>query len=119
MSETLFRNISPEHLAALQEASKPRTLDVFIATKYQGGQQALPIDRAVYNAADLKDGVGLNTISSLRFSHSGKVPGYIHSVTLYAEDGCRGANATFYESTEDIGDFKNRTCSIRIELWRE
>ena len=119
VTETRSLNLNPELLAALQEASKPHTLDVFIATKYFGYMQALPTDRREYSAADLTGGVGVKTISSLRFSHPGKVPGYIHSVTLYAEDGCRGASKTLYEGTEDLGDFKNRTCSIKIELWVE
>ncbi|WP_436494362.1 hypothetical protein [Actinokineospora sp. HUAS TT18] len=111
-------NMSPEQHATLLQATKPRTLDVFIATKYQGTKQSLPIDKRDYSSADLKGGVGINTISSLQFA-SVKSPGNIYSVTLYAEDGCRGDEATFYESTEDLGAFKNRTCSIRIELWRE
>ncbi|HVK21524.1 MAG TPA: hypothetical protein VM677_09220 [Actinokineospora sp.] len=119
VTETRSLNLDPDLLAALEEASKPRTLDVFIATKYFGDKQSLPTDKRQYSAADLQAGVGVKTISSLRFSHPGKVPGYIHSVTLYAEDGCKGASATFYEGTEDLGDFKNRTCSIKIELWVE
>jgi hypothetical protein len=118
----LLKDLPKDILAALQAASTPLTLDVFADANYQGNSQQLPARNGTYNAADLKvaGGVGTGTISSLRFSRTGKVPGYIHSVQLYAEDGCRGASKAFYDSTDYVGDdFNDRACSIRITLWSE
>lgn len=121
MPDSPFPNLPPEMLASLQAASKPHYLEVFADSNYQGKSQQLPAGDVTYSAADLKgpDGVGIGTISSLRFSRTGKVPGFIHSVVLYAEDGCRGASKTFYDSTDYVGDdFNDRTASIRITLWQ-
>ena len=122
MTESLFSNLPLEQLAALEEASKPLTLEVFADADYQGKSQHLPAKSTSYSAADLTgpDGVGTGTISSLRFSRTGKVPGYIHSVELFAEDGCKGASKAFYDSASYVGDdFNDRTRSIRITLWVE
>lgn len=114
--------VHPDLLAALK-TQEPPYLEVFADSNYQGRSQKLPTSKngrdAKYNAADLNspDGIGTGTLSSLRFT-SAKAPGFVHSVTLYAEDGCRGASKTFTESTTWVGDdFNDRTTSIEIVNW--
>jgi len=123
MAESPLPNRSQNDIfAALQAASKPLTLEVFADENYRGKSQQLPARDARYSAADLTgpNGVGTGTVSSLRFSRTGKAPGYIYSVELFAEDGCKGPSKAFYDSTEYVGaDFNDRTCSIRITLWSE
>jgi hypothetical protein len=121
MSESpLSKNINPDLLAKLQAYEEP-CLEIFTASDYFGRSQKLPTRQAKYSAADLAgpDGIGINTLSSLRFDSS-KVPGRVYSVVLYAEDGCRGESKTFSESSTWVGDnFRNRTKSIAINLWQE
>lgn len=116
----LFLELNPELLAGLAAYEEP-CLEVFTASDYLGRSQKLPTRKSKYSAADLAgpDGIGTGTLCSMRFDSS-KVPGHVYSVVLYAEDGCRGASKTFYESTSWVGDdFRNRTKSIAINLWVE
>jgi hypothetical protein len=116
----ISKNINPDLLAALKAYEEP-CLEIFTASDYFGRSQKLPTRKAQYSAADLEgpDGIGINTLSSLRFDSS-KAPGRVYSVVLYAEDGCRGASKTFSESADWVGDdFRKRTKSIAINLWQE
>ncbi|NBE55054.1 hypothetical protein [Streptomyces boluensis] len=115
MRPSIFDNVQPP---------EPICIEVFADANHQGQSQKLPAYSGggrdlVYSAADLQGagGVGIQTISSLRFS-AVKAVGYPRTVVLYAEDGCCGASKTFYEGTDWVGDdFNDRTCSIRITHW--
>ena len=116
----ISKNLNPDLLAGLMAFEEP-CVEVFTASDYFGRSQKLPTGKAKYSAADLAgpDGIGIDSLYSLRFDSS-RAPGRVYSVVLYAEDGCRGASKTFSESASWVGDdFRNRTKSIAINLWRE
>ncbi|MGH2706987.1 MAG: hypothetical protein ACRDJK_01675, partial [Actinomycetota bacterium] len=68
----------------------------------------------------VNNGVGNNTISSLKMPNDGGPYGWGYTVTLYADAGYRGASKSFMSDAEYVGDeLDNQTSSIRIMAMME
>jgi len=97
-----------EELGAF-ESGKPSGDSLIGATIYQHGSyggQAQNLQVGNYDLQNLQ--IGNDSLSSLQVS-----PGF--KVTLYEHSGYTGSSRTFTESTTWVGDFNDKTSSIKVE----